>query len=271
MSRASSQRGGSLAVTVTGSGEPVLVIHGFTGCAQAMAPLVDRLGGRRRIAVDLPGHGNSESPADLKRYSIDATVEALAELIVEMDATPCAIVGYSMGGRVALSLAAAHRELCRSLVLISATAGITDPGERASRQRADAALAYLIAQQGLRHFVDRWMALPMWETLHERLGPVAWQTTIRQRLTCHPLGLAHSLRAAGTGSMRSLWEELDSVDVPTLLLCGELDPKFVDLGAQMASQLPNCSLMVLPGTGHAVHLEDPESCTAALREHLDIH
>ena len=268
MNTTPSQRVGSLAASMTGKGEPVLVIHGFTGCAQAMAPLVDRLDGWRRIAVDLPGHGQSESPAALGRYSIDATVEALAELIVEMDAAPCAVVGYSMGGRVALSLAAAHRKLCRSLVLVSATAGITDPAERASRQRADAALADLIAQRGLRHFVDHWTALPMWATLRERLGPVAWQASIRQRLTCHPLGLAHSLRAAGTGSMRPLWEELGSVDVPTLLLCGELDTKFVDLGAQMASQLPNSRLTVLPDAGHAAHLEQPRTCATAIREHL---
>ncbi len=268
MNGAPSQRVGSLAATVTGSGEPVLVIHGLTGCAQAMAPLVDRLGGYRRIAVDLPGHGNSESPADLDRYSVDATVDALAELLVKLNATPCAAVGYSMGGRVALSLAAARPELCRSLVLVSATAGIADPPERARRRRADAALADLIAQRGLRHFVDRWTALPMWDTLRGRLGPAAWQASIRQRLACHPLGLAHSLRAAGTGSMRSLWQELDSVEAPTLLLCGELDTKFVDLAGQMARRLPNSQLIVLPDTGHAAHLEQPDACAVAIREHL---
>ena len=263
-----SQRVGPLAVTVTGSGEPVLVIHGFTGCAQAMAPLVDRLDGYRRMAVDLPGHGSSESPADLTRYCVDATVASLATLIIEMDEAQAAVVGYSMGGRLALSLAVAHPELCRSLVIISATAGIADPAERARRQRADAALADLIAQRGLRHFVDRWMAQPMWDTLRTRLGPVAWEASIRQRLRCHPLGLAHSLRAVGTGSMRSLWEELDSIEVPILLLCGQLDAKFADLGAHMAQQLPNSELIVLPGIGHAAHLEQPNTCAIAVHEHL---
>lgn len=257
-----------LATSVRGTGEPVLVIHGFMGCAQAMSPLVDRLDDVRCIAVDLTGHGRSESPAELDAYSVDAMAAALAELAHELDGGPCHVVGYSMGGRVALALAAARPDVCRSLALISATAGIADPAERASRQRADAALADEIAQLGLHRFVEHWTSLAMWHSLRERLGPDDWAASIRQRLGCHPLGLANSLRAAGTGSMTPLWDELASIEVPTLVLCGELDTKFVGLGRALADRITNSELVVVPNAGHAVHLEQPDACAAAVQAHL---
>ncbi|WP_420445761.1 2-succinyl-6-hydroxy-2,4-cyclohexadiene-1-carboxylate synthase [Candidatus Poriferisodalis sp.] len=260
-----------LATTVIGSGTTVIVIHGFTGSAAAMAPLVDRLEGYRRVAVDLVGHGRSPSPPDLAPYSLEATAESLAELAVTAPDGPCHVVGYSMGGRAALALAAAHPEVCRSLSLISATAGLADAGERAQRRKADADLADRIGQHGVTRFVEDWVALPMWHTLRARLDPDDWDASIRQRRQSNPVGLANSLRAAGTGSMTPLWDRLVGIAVPTLVLCGELDTKFVTTGREMASLLPDSTLVVLAGAGHAVHLEDPDSSAAALREHLDVH
>ena len=260
-----------LATTVTGSGPSVIVIHGFTGSATAMTPLVDRLEGYRCIAVDLVGHGRSPSPPDLASYSLEATAESLAELAVAASDGPCHIVGYSIGGRAALALAHAHPEVCRSLSLISATAGLDDAGERAQRREADADLADRIGQHGLARFMDDWVALPMWHTLRARLDPDEWDASIRQRMKCNPVGLANSLRAAGTGSMTSLWARLVGIAVPTLVVCGELDAKFVTIGRKMVSLLPHSELAVLDGAGHAVHLEDPARCAAAIRQHLDAH
>lgn len=260
-----------LAAEVTGSGEPVIVIHGFTGCAEAMAPLVDRLDDWRCIAVDLVGHGRSPSPADLAPYSVEAMAASVAVLATGLDGGPCHVVGYSMGGRVALALAATYPEICRSLTLISATAGIADASERAQRRRADEALAGRIHEYGLARFVDEWMGLPMWDPLRASLGPEAWQASIDQRLRSDPTGLANSLRAAGTGSMTPLWDRLGALDVPTLLMCGELDTKFVAIGHEMNGLLPASELIVLAGAGHAAHLEVPDDCATAIRRHLDAY
>ncbi|WP_420622328.1 2-succinyl-6-hydroxy-2,4-cyclohexadiene-1-carboxylate synthase [Candidatus Poriferisodalis sp.] len=267
----SAPRALQLATTVAGSGAPVIVIHGFTGSAAAMAPLVDRLKGYRRVAVDLVGHGHSPSPPDLASYSLEATAELLAELAAAAPDGPCHVVGYSMGGRVALALATTHPEVCRSLSLISATAGLADAAARAKRREADEALADQIDELGLARFVDDWVALPMWDTLRARLDPDEWDASIRQRMKCNPAGLANSLRAAGTGSMTPLWDQLVGIAVPTLVVCGELDAKFVTTGRKMASLLPDSELVVPDGSGHAVHLEDPDRCAAAIRQHLDAH
>ena len=260
-----------LAADVRGRGAPVIVIHGFTGSAAAMAPLIDRLDGYRCIAVDLVGHGHSPSPADLAPYSVEAMAASVAVLNTGMGGEPCHVVGYSMGGRVALALADAHPDACRSLTLISATAGISDSAERAQRRDADAALAGRIDAGGMARFVDDWVALPMWDTLRARLSAAEWQASIRQRMTCDPVGLANSLRAAGTGAMTPLWDRLAKLEVPTLVLCGELDAKFVAIGREMANLLPCGELAVVADAGHAAHLEDPDACAAAIRRHLIAH
>ena len=249
-----------LAADVTGSGEPVIVIHGFTGSAEAMAPLIDRLDGWRHIAVDLPGHGRSPSPPDPAHYSVEAMAESVAGLAAAATDGPYHLIGYSMGGRVALALTAAYPHVCRSLTLIGATAGMADAAERARRQQADEALADRIGEHGLDQFVEDWMALPMWDTLRARLRPSQWEASMRQRLGCDPVGLANSLRASGTGTMTPLWDRLAVIDVPTLIVCGELDAKFVEIGLRMSELLPESELAVVPGVGHAVHLEAPDLC-----------
>ena len=257
-----------LAATTRGSGEPVIVIHGFTGSGAAMAPLADRLDGWRRIAVDLPGHGRSPAPPEPSCYGVEAMAASVATLAANIADRPCHIIGYSMGGRIALALAVAHPHECRSLTLISATAGIDDQAERARRRQADTALADRIGALGLDRFVEDWMALPMWDTLRARLTATEWEASMRQRRSCDPVGLANSLRVGGTGSMTPLWDRLRMLDVPTLLVCGELDAKFVALGRQMNDLLPESELAVMPGVGHAVHLETPDLCTDTVADFM---
>ena len=260
-----------LATTVSGDGVPVLAVHGFTGCAETMLPLASRLDGYRCIAVDLLGHGRSPSPADRSCYGVEAMARLLAEVAAAQPDGPPHVIGYSMGGRLALALAVTYPEACRSLTLISATAGIADPTERAQRRETDEALGRQIDDVGMARFVEDWMALPMWNTLRSRLSAAEWEASMRQRMTCNPVGLANSLRAAGTGSMTPLWDRLGGLDVPTLVLCGALDNKFVDLGRDMAALLPRSELIVVHDAGHAVHLEDPGGCAFAIRQHLADH
>ena len=257
-----------LSAALSGDGEPLIVIHGFTGSGAAMAPLVERLDGWRCIAVDLPGHGRGPAPPEPSYYSVEAMAASVAALATGIADGPCHVVGYSMGGRIALALAAAHPHVCRSLTLISATAGMDDQAERARRRQADEALADRIGQHGLEQFVEDWMAAPMWDTLRARLSETEWEASMRQRRSCDPVGLANSLRAGGTGSMTPLWDRLGMLNVPTLIVCGELDAKFVALGRQMNDLLPNSELAVMPGVGHAVHLETPDLCADTVADFM---
>ena len=144
-----------------GEGPPLVLLHGFTGSAAAWGDLAPRLAARHRvIAIDLPGHGLSDAPADVARYTMPRVVADLAALLALLDAVPAHWLGYSMGGRLALYLALARPDLVRSLVLESASPGLATAAERQARQSQDAALAERIENDSVAAFVDSiaWVA-----------------------------------------------------------------------------------------------------------------
>jgi len=259
--------GTALEVNVAGSGEPLLIIHGFTGSALAMKPLSAHLPGRR-ILPDLIGHGRSESPVSRGAYHLDAVSQQISSMLEQLDATPTAIVGYSMGGRVALNFAVNHPEKVRSLALIGASPGIENDSDRLNRKDADHKLAASISHLGVKRFVESWVDKPMWESLRNKLTAIQWQESIAERRTNHPLGLANSLRASGTGSMNPLHASLHTLKVPTLLLVGEKDHKFLQIAYDMSLALPDASVQVIADSGHATHLEQPQATANAIIEHL---
>jgi 2-succinyl-6-hydroxy-2,4-cyclohexadiene-1-carboxylate synthase len=158
-------RSDDLHVEMDGNGFPLLLLHGFTGGARTMWPLGRRLTPVRHVAaVDMPGHGRTGLPADPHLFGFEHTVDALAHLLEHRDHMPADVVGYSMGGRIALGLAVRHPGHVASLSLIGASAGISDVVERSARRRSDDDLAEDLLDHGLELFVDRWMASPLWRT-----------------------------------------------------------------------------------------------------------
>lgn len=241
------------------TGPVVMVLHGFTGSAAAMEPLTSRLRPRHRtVAVDLVGHGASSVPDETAAYSQAAITRQLAGVVEALGVGPVAVVGYSMGGRIALSLTCARPELVAALVTIGASAGIRDPRERAARRRADATLAGSIGRDGLEAFVDRWMAHPLFAT-QARLGPDALAAIRRQKLAGSAEGYARSLLGTGTGSMPPLHAALTDVDVPCLFVAGELDERYRADATELAAIVPGGRVAIVPGAGHATHLERPDA------------
>ncbi|MBV9356830.1 MAG: 2-succinyl-6-hydroxy-2,4-cyclohexadiene-1-carboxylate synthase, partial [Chloroflexi bacterium] len=239
-------------------GPPLLLLHGFMGSAESWAPraAVFAARGMRTIAVDLIGHGRSDAPADPARYGMERCVEDLVEVLDRLHLPRAAVLGYSMGGRVALHLASAAPERVSALVLESASPGLADALERERRIASDEALADALLQDGLDAFVDRWERQPLFAS--QRSLPPAERDRLRaQRLRQRPLGLANSLRGYGTGRQPSLWDGLVAVATPTLLLVGALDEKFRTIGQSMVAALPRARLVLVPGAGHTVHLEQP--------------
>ena len=82
-------------------------------------------------------------------------------------------------------------------------------------------------------------------------------------------GLAASLRATGTGTQTPLWDRLDEIECPVLVLVGEHDAKFTGLGRRLVEGLPRAELVVVPGAGHSVHLEQPDATVDAIAAWLD--
>ncbi len=249
--------GVGLNVVEAGAGWPLVLLHGFTGSALSWQSQIETFKATNRvIALDLLGHGSSDSPTDPQRYSLDRASDDLAGLLDELDLAKVALLGYSLGGRLALNFAVSYPHRVSRLILESASPGLATATERAERAQADATLADFIEREGLAAFVARWESLPLFDS--QRTLPASVQAAQRrQRLANRPDGLANSLRGAGTGTQISLWQSLDTLAIPTLLLAGELDPKFVAIARQMHQHLPASRLEIVGGAGHTVHLEQP--------------
>ncbi len=261
----------TLNVEVGGAGRPLLLLHGFTGSAAVWPALAARFAPHRcTVAVDLIGHGQSDTPADAERYRMEQCVADLLALLDTLEIAQTDVLGYSMGGRVALQMAATAPARVSTLILESSSPGLADPAERQARIAADEALADSIERDGLAAFVDRWEQLPLFASQAALPADIrARQHT--QRLQNNPQGLANSLRGMGTGRQSSLWDRLPQLRMPALLIVGALDQKYCAIAEQMAQALPNVRTVVVPNAGHAVHLEQPERFAMIVMEFLRIH
>ena len=230
----------------------VTLLHGFTQTGRSWRPVVPglRAAGFELCTPDLPGHG--------ARSDVHADLWAAARLALT-DGGASAYVGYSMGGRVALHAALLRPDLVERLVLIGATGGIEDDAARDARRAADEALAEQVVAHGVEVFVDRWLTGPLFATL----DPDAAGREDRVS-TNTAEGLASSLRLAGTGAMEPMWDRLGEIEVPVLVVVGALDAKFRELAERLVEGVGStASLVVIPGAGHACHLEQPAAFLAA--------
>jgi len=223
----------------------LLLLHGFTQTGASWDGVRRALGGRyRALAPDL-GAGPWEAELD--------RLEALAP-------GEHVLAGYSMGGRLALALALRRPERVRALVLVSASPGLADAGERAARRAADAALADRIEAIGVEAFAREWAAQPLFAGQPAAVAALAHEDRLRRSAAEH----AAQLRGLGTGEMPALWDRLAELAMPVTLVVGERDPKFRAIAARMAERLPDAALLEVPGAGHAVALEAPEAVAAAI-------
>ncbi len=252
-------------VTVTGQGRPLLLLHGFTGSGESWADVVNGLADQFRcVAVDIVGHGGTDCPAAVDVYRMESVSAALVEIMDQMGHERFGLLGYSMGGRLALYTAVMYPGKVSRLALESASPGILDEGERAARRVSDEQLADEIEQFGVPRFVDKWEKLPLFAT-HQRAHPAAIERQRRIRLAQNPKGLANSLRGMGTGAQPSLWHRLPDVRVPVLLITGEEDTKFRRIAERMADRLPYADHRVVRSAGHTVHLEQTEVYVELIR------
>lgn len=248
----------SLHVEVDGEGPPLVLLHGFTGSAETWRLLVSRMRGRwMTVAIDLPGHGGSTSPADPARYALPRFADDLARTLDELSIDRTALLGYSLGGRSALQFAVRHPGRLSALVLESTSAGLVGAEERKARAASDAELALFIEREGIDAFVARWENLPLWSS-QDALPADARAALRAQRRLNVPHGLANSLRGAGAGAVGALTEELRTIGTPTLLIAGALDEKYVAAAKQMAGAIPVVRVSIVESAGHAVHFERPD-------------
>ena len=250
---------------------PLLFLHGFMGDSADWEDVVSHLSDRYYcVTPDLPGHGRSlraEGQGGRGRsYSLTGAAEAVKTVMRDAGLIPATVVGYSMGGRIALCLATRHPTICSKLVIESATPGIADPQERQHRLRLDVLRARRLQERGLPDFLRAWYRQPIFETIAE--SPTRLESIIRRRSDNDPSAIGAVLIGMSVGGQESLWDELSHLNMPVLLIAGERDGKYVDVVQAMAAGLPMASVKIMPQCGHTVHLEDPSGFARRLERFL---
>ncbi|NJR69045.1 MAG: 2-succinyl-6-hydroxy-2,4-cyclohexadiene-1-carboxylate synthase [Synechococcales cyanobacterium CRU_2_2] len=235
-------------------GPVLLFLHGFMGSCRDWLPVMERLSDRFScVAVDLPGHGQT-CCTNPKLYRMETTARLLVDWLQKNKILSRGIVGYSMGGRLALYCALSYPQVFPQAILESASPGLRKSKDRKARRELDLDRSRAIEIDFL-NFLFHWHQQPLFTSLWKQSGRC--EALVECRLRNNPEGLARSLREMGTGSQPSLWLGLKSHSYPLLLLTGESDSKFTTINQEMASCCPGARHEILAGVGHNAHVEDP--------------
>lgn len=208
------------------------------------------------MALDLPGHLTSPDPTGDYLDVIRALLDTLPTSIDR-------VIGYSLGGRIALSLIQLAPERFRSAAIISAHPGLLDPALREQRRLADQVWIDLLRDQGIDAFVTAWEHQPLFRT-QARLAPEILARQRAQRLSQRPEGLARALERLGLGEMPSTWEALARYQGRLDWIIGGEDTRFQAIAHEVLAHRPATWLHVLEDVGHNPLLEAPERLRACL-------
>lgn len=249
-----------------GGGTPLLLLHGFLGCAadwSEMLPLLAR--GRRCIAVDLPGHGRRPEAVPAGAGAFEAVADGLGRRLEERGVIRFDVLGYSLGGRLTLALVCRHPDRVRRAVAVGASPGLREEEARARRRERDEASARRLEAAGLEAFLEDWYAQPIFREFAE--SPSFAQARARRR-EGDAAALAAALRGLSPGAQPYLGDDLARSEVPLLLVAGARDDKYVAMARALA-EVSGARSVIVPGAGHAVHLERPDALAEIVTEFLD--
>jgi 2-succinyl-6-hydroxy-2,4-cyclohexadiene-1-carboxylate synthase len=243
-------------------GDAVTLLHGFTQTSRSWQELVNLLPkDLRYLLPDLRGHGATRLRPGAPHTMAACTGDLLA-LWASEGVERTHLVGYSMGGRLALQVAARHPERLLSLTTIGAHAGMAEE-LRPARRASDEQLAAKIEQRGVAEFVKYWSSLPLFKGL-DRRGPAFRAAVDAERRRNTAAGLAASLRGMGSGVAEPVWDRLRALACPCLFIAGAEDHGYAHEARRLAAAVPNGRAEVVPRAGHAVQLERPEAVARLL-------
>lgn len=257
-------------VNTYGKGEALLLLHGFTGDNSTWDPFISSWKERYQvITVDIIGHGKTDCPNEIEQYSIFAVVEQLREIIEKLGLIKVNLLGYSMGGRLALAYYFKYPQTVNKLILESTSPGLRTEHERTERRIQDEKLGDSIIEYGIESFTNKWENIPLFQS-QQALTDSVKQKIRNQRLANNPVGLANSLKGMGTGAQPSYWTEVPKL-TNTLLITGDLDQKFVRIANEMTEINEILAHISVNNAGHAIHVEKPEIFDTIVMEFLENH
>ncbi|MBD2346454.1 2-succinyl-6-hydroxy-2,4-cyclohexadiene-1-carboxylate synthase [Anabaena subtropica] len=246
----------------------ILFLHGFMGDIDEFDATIKLLGDDfSYLILDLPGHGNTQVSGGNEFYLMANTAQALINLLDELEIHKCFLVGYSMGGRLALYLTLHFPARFYRVVLESASPGLATEVERLERVKHDAQIAKKLARNSNKSdfaaFLLNWYSQPIFGNIKHH---PEFEFMLESRLHNQPVELVKSLQFMGAGSQPCLWEILKNNRIPLLLLVGENDHKFIEINRKIAKIAPLSQLKVISNAAHNIHFENTEKFVQELKE-----
>jgi 2-succinyl-6-hydroxy-2,4-cyclohexadiene-1-carboxylate synthase len=223
------------------------------------------------LTLDLPGHGKTQVWGEDKYYQMQSTAQGLIELLDELKIDKCFLVGYSMGGRLALYLTLHFPERFIKVILESALPGLVKEADRLNRIKSDfqiaSKLTRITERKDFETFLNYWYSQPIFGNIKNHPD---YKNMLESRLENNPIRLTKSLKYMGTGYQPSLWEKLKDNQIPLLLIAGEIDQKFVEINTQMLRECSVAQLKIIEKAGHNIHLEQTEKFVQIMQQFFTI-
>lgn len=218
------------------------------------------------LTIDLPGHG--QTTIDEPHQSLPLAAQSLNELLDRLHVSRCHLLGYSMGGRLALQVYLLNPARYASLILEGSCPGLKTEAEQLERVKHDGYIARQIEKESddFRGYLLKWYQQPFFKTI--KSNAECFEHFLSIRLQNDPFKVAQSLRSLSTGAQPSLWERLADVSCPSLLIVGQNDSKFFQFAEDMRQGIPLAQLHVEPECGHNVHVENPSQYVRILTQFL---
>jgi 2-succinyl-6-hydroxy-2,4-cyclohexadiene-1-carboxylate synthase len=246
--------------TLTGDSllPPLLLLHGWMGNCADYLEIIEVLKSRYYcIAIDLPGHGNTEVFGGDGDYGFINTATGIVQLLDRLEIDHCSIAGYSFGGRLALYLALEFPDRFEKVMLESTSPGLATEIDRQTRIIQDWQIIDRLETDNFANFVKYWYRQPIFSEIDRHPG---FNQLIKRRIeTNQPDNLIKSLVYSGLGMQPYLGDSLKVHTQPISLIVGELDRKFVEIGRAMDRSCLTTTLTIIPNCSHNVHFQQPQA------------
>lgn len=236
----------------------ILFLHGFTGCAEDWFPVFEQIPDKYNcLALDIIGHGKSDVPGSSMHYSIDSIMSQIKYVKDHLTQNKIFLLGYSMGGRIALTYASMYPEDVKGLILEASSAGIKNDEERQKRYEEDLKLAEFIETHTMEEFIEMWHDQEIFNT-QRRFSNDKLKKIKKKKASGSKTGYANILKGFSTGIMPPVHDKLKKIPLKVLLITGDLDTKFTGINARLAKRFFKAKHKIVRNSGHNTHLEEPK-------------
>lgn len=247
--------------------KPIVLLHGFSGSGESFDHICTKLSHSSPLwTIDLIGHGNTESPDLPLYYRHDSQLKQLNTLFSKLELDSPILLGYSMGGRLAMNYAVNFPDNISGLILESTNMGIDNESDKRKRELVDTELSNDIRNDYI-SFLEKWNRLPLFKSANSASTKQMENFKRIQKLQ-NPIGLAHSICQFSPAFMPEISHRLYQLPKPILILTGENDRKYTELWIELSRHLRLPQHRIIQNAGHRVHLDNPDGYIMAIVNYI---